>query len=213
MADGARTDERRGEAGASRGGRPRDPALDEAIIKATRRRLVLDGYSDMTIGDIAADAGVSRPTIYRRWRDKLELTIDALDYGFRAQRDTYPRLTFEELPAREAFTEAIRRVDPCYFNPDAMVLMGNFMGETLRTPELLAVVRAHAVEPRVHLVERVLRDLRERGAVRADIDTHTIATICFGAYYSAFLRGEADRADLAAKVAAVLWPGIASPGS
>ena len=34
-------------------GRPRDDALDEAIILATRDRLVRDGYSNMTIGDIA----------------------------------------------------------------------------------------------------------------------------------------------------------------
>jgi AcrR family transcriptional regulator len=201
-----------GEPDPSRGGRPRDPALDEAIITATRRRLVLDGYSTMTIGDIAADAGVSRPTLYRRWRDKLELTIDALDYGFRAQQDIYPLLTFEELPAPEAFAEAIRRVDPCYFNPDAMVLMGNFMAETIRTPELLAVVRQHAVEPRVNLVEQVLRGLIDRGEVRPDVDTHTIATLCFGAYYSAFLRGEADHGDLAERVAAVLWSGISSAG-
>jgi AcrR family transcriptional regulator len=213
MADRAPSEEQRDEAAAARGGRPRDPALDEAIIKATRRRLVLDGYSNMTIGDIAADAGVSRPTLYRRWRDKLELTIDALDYGLRAQRETFPRLVFADLPPLEAFTEAVRRVDPCYFNPDAMVLMGNFMGETIRTPELLAVVRQHAVEPRVDLVERVLRDLIERGEVRPDIDTHTTATLCFGAYYSAFLRGEADHGDLAARVTAVLWPGIAAAGS
>lgn len=213
MADRPEADEHPDQPGGSRGGRPRDPALDEAIIKATRRRLVLDGYSDMTIGDIASDAGVSRPTLYRRWRDKLELTIDALDYGLRAQSDTFPQLAFEELPAREAFAEAIRRVDPCYFNPDAMVLMGNFMGETIRTPELLAVVRQHAVEPRVDLVERVLRGLIERGEVRPDVDTHTTATLCFGAYYSAFLRGEAERGDLAERVAAVLWPGISASGA
>lgn len=192
----------------SRGGRPRDPALDEAIITATRRRLVLDGYSKMTIGDIASDAGVSRPTIYRRWATKLELTIDALDWGFRAQRDAYPILALEQ--PREALTEAVRRVDPCYFNPDAMVLMGNFMGETIRTPELLAVVVEHAVEPRVALVESVLANLQERGQVRDDIDRHTIATMCFGSYYAAFLRAEHDRAGLAEQVVAVLWPGIAS---
>ncbi len=173
---------------------------------------MLDGYSGMTIGDIAGGACVSRPAICRRWPDKLELTIDALDHGFRAQRSTYPLLSFAELPALEAFTEAVRRVDPSYFNPDAMVLVGNFMGWTIRTPDLLAVVREHAVEPRVNLVERVLGDLQARGDVRSDIDTHTIATICFGAYYSAFLRGEADRADRAEKVAAVLWPGIATDG-
>src|ERR1700753_3530457 len=79
-----------GDAGHSRaGGRPRDSALDEAIILATRERLVKGGYSRMTIGDIAADANVTRPTLYRRWKNKLGLVVDALDYGFRRQGDMY----------------------------------------------------------------------------------------------------------------------------
>ena len=85
----AATNEHADTAGSRAGGRPRDPALDEAIILATRARLVQDGYSRMTIGDIAADAGVSRPTLYRRWSNKFELVTDALDYGFRRQRDMY----------------------------------------------------------------------------------------------------------------------------
>ncbi|WP_018331593.1 TetR/AcrR family transcriptional regulator [Actinomycetospora chiangmaiensis] len=198
-----------GEETASRGGRPRDPALDESIIEATRRRLVLDGYSAMSLGEIASDAGVSRPTIYRRWANKLDLTIDALDWGFRRQQASYPTAPLATMPPRAALTEAVRRVDPCYFNPDAMVLMGNFMGETLRTPELLAHVKSHAVEPRVRLVENTLAELQDRGAVRADVDRHTVATLCFGAYYAAFLRDEHDRGRLAEDVVATLWPALA----
>nr|GLK41310.1 TetR family transcriptional regulator [Rhodococcus wratislaviensis] len=164
----------------------------------------------MSMGDIASDAGVTRPTIYRRWPGKFELVVDALDYGFRAQRASYPGLELEKLPPFDAFVEAVRRVDPCYFNPDAMVLMGNFMGEKLRTPALLEIVREHAVEPRVNLVERVLQNLRDRKAVRADVDTHTVATLCFGAYYAAFLRGDTDTADLAHRVASTIWSGIAA---
>jgi hypothetical protein len=104
--------------------------------------------------------------------------------------------------------EAVRRVDPCYFNPDAMVLMGNFMGETLRTPELLAHVTEHAVEPRVGLVERVLESLQARAEVRDGIDRHTVATMCFGAYYAAFLRAEHDRTRLAEQVVDVLWQAL-----
>ena len=193
--------------GSHPGGRPRDAALDEAIIRATRARLVSDGYARMTIGDIVADANVTRPTLYRRWSNKFELVIDALDYGFRKQRDMYA-FDLGAMEPREALTEAVRRLDPAYFNPDAMVLMGNFAGEMRRTPELLDVLRKHAVEPRVSLVEDVLTRLQERGAVRDDTDKHTVATLCFGSYFAAFYRGE-DRDGIPEAVVAVLWPAVA----
>jgi AcrR family transcriptional regulator len=195
-------------AGARSGGRPRNPALDEAIILATRARLVRDGYSRMTLGDIAADAGVSRPTLYRRWDTKLELVTDALDYGFRKQADQY-RIEIDSLQPREALVEAVRRLDPAYFNPDAMVLMGNFAGEVTRTPELFEMLRKHAVEPRVSLLEGVLTRLQERGAVRLDIDEHTIATMCFGSYFGAFYRGD-GRETIPERVVAVVWSAIAA---
>ncbi len=185
-----------GDAGHSRvGGRPRDSALDEAIILAARERLVKDGYWRMTIGDIVADAGVTRPTLYRRWKNKLDLVVDALDYGFRKQGDMYT-VDLSQLDAREALVEAVHRANPTYYNPDAMVLMGNFAGEAIR-------------EPRVALVERVLGQLQESGAVRAGIDAHTIATMCFGSYFAAFYRGE-DSKQIPEQVVAVLWPGIAT---
>jgi AcrR family transcriptional regulator len=188
------------------GGRPRDAALDEAIIMATRDRLVRDGYSRMTIGDIVADAKVTRPTLYRRWKNKFDLTVDALDYGFRKQRDMYT-VDLSQLAPRDALVEAVRRVDPAYYNPDAMVLMGNFAGEATRTPELLEILRKYAVEPRVTLIEKVLAELQERHAVRSDIDARTIATMCFGSYFAAFYRDE-PRKEIPEQVVAVLWPGI-----
>jgi AcrR family transcriptional regulator len=193
------------------GGRPRDAALDEAIILATRDRLVRDGYSRMTIGDIAADAKVSRPTLYRRWSTKFELVVDALDYGFRKEHDMYT-VDLSRMEPREALIEAVRRLDPAYFNPDAMVLMGNFAGEAIRTPELLEILRKHAVEPRVTLVEYVLSQLQERGAVRDEIDKHTIATLCFGSYHAAFYRGESME-EIPEAVVDVLWPGSAKTTS
>lgn len=188
------------------GGRPRDSALDEAIILATRERLVKDGYSRMTIGDIVADANVTRPTLYRRWKNKLDLVVDALDYGFRKQGDMYT-IDLSRLDGREALVEAVRRVNPTYYNPDAMVLMGNFAGEAIRTPELIDILRRHAVEPRVALVERTLAQLAREGAVRSDIDAHTIATMCFGSYFAAFYRDE-DTKRIPEQVVAVLWPAI-----
>ncbi|KIF78125.1 TetR family transcriptional regulator [Streptomyces sp. 150FB] len=188
------------------GGRPRDTAIDEAIIRATRDRLVRDGYSRMTIGDVVADAKVSRPALYRRWSTKFELVVDALDYGFRKQRDMYT-LDLSTMEPRESVVEAVRRLDPAYFNPDAMVLMGNFSGEADRTPGLLDILRKHAVEPRVTLMENVLSQLQESGAVHKEVDRHTVATLCFGSYFAAFYRGE-NRADIPEAVVSVLWPAL-----
>ncbi|UGT44138.1 TetR/AcrR family transcriptional regulator C-terminal ligand-binding domain-containing protein [Nocardia yamanashiensis] len=72
-------------------------------------------------------------------------------------------------------------------------------------PELLAGVVTRAVEPRVTQAEHVLHQLIERGAVRADIDTRTIATMVFGA----FLRGDAAaRASLPEQLTTTLWPAL-----
>ena len=114
-----------------------------------------------------------------------------------------------QLDAREALVEAVHRVNPTYYNPGAMVLMGNFAGEAIRTPELLQILRKHAVEPRVTLVENVLSQLQERGAVSDDIDKHTIATMCFGSYFAAFYRGNSKK-KIPETVVAVLWPAIAT---
>ena len=117
-------------------------------------------------------------------------------------------IDLSRLEPRDAVVEAVRRLDPAYFNPDAMVLMGNFAGEVIHTPELLEMLRKHAVEPRVTLLEYVLSELQARGAVSDSIDKHTIATMCFGSYFGAFYRGD-RREEIPENVVAVLWPVIA----
>jgi AcrR family transcriptional regulator len=61
-----------------RQGSRRDPAIDEAVLASTRALLVERGYSATTIDLIAATAGVSRPTVYRRWSSKAQLVHEAV---------------------------------------------------------------------------------------------------------------------------------------
>ena len=61
-----------------RQGSRRDPAIDEAVLVATRTLLVERGYSATTIDLIAATAGVSRPAVYRRWSSKAQLVHEAV---------------------------------------------------------------------------------------------------------------------------------------
>ncbi|MFD9903639.1 TetR/AcrR family transcriptional regulator [Streptomyces sp. NPDC059063] len=191
------------------GGRPRDPAIEEAILKATRERLATDGYTRMTIGDVVADAGVTRPTLYRRWPNKRELAVDALHYGLQKQREAYPPLDAEGMTPVEAFTEAVRRLDPRYHNERAMALHGNFMSEAEREPALFEQMREHGNKPRCAELTQTLQRLQDTGAVRADADLETVVALCFGSYFGDYLQtGASAPADHADRVVAVLWPTI-----
>jgi len=61
-----------------RTGRPRSADADRAILAATREALAELGWGGLTLGDVAARAGVAKTTLYRRWPGKNELVVDAL---------------------------------------------------------------------------------------------------------------------------------------
>jgi AcrR family transcriptional regulator len=60
-------------------GRPRDPRRDEAILLAAMTLIGEVGFDRATVEAIAHRAGVSKPTIYRRWPNgKEEIVVSAL---------------------------------------------------------------------------------------------------------------------------------------
>jgi AcrR family transcriptional regulator len=59
-------------------GRPRDEEADAAILDAALALLAEQGYSGLRMEAVAARAGVAKATVYRRWPDKLSLTIAAV---------------------------------------------------------------------------------------------------------------------------------------
>ena len=76
------------------GGRPLDRAKDAAILAAARASFFERGFAASTIEDIAARAGVSKVTIYKRWEDKdalFEATVKAEMAAMIAQLDDEPQ--------------------------------------------------------------------------------------------------------------------------
>lgn len=80
----------------SRGGRPRDPSRD-GVIRAAILRLLADvGYNALTMDAVAAEAGVGKATIYRRWRTKSDLVVDTIAEMNREQAGTPDTGSLEE---------------------------------------------------------------------------------------------------------------------
>jgi AcrR family transcriptional regulator len=59
-------------------GRPRSDESQQAILRAALDLVAEVGYRDMTVEAIAARAGTGKQTIYRWWRGKADVVLDAM---------------------------------------------------------------------------------------------------------------------------------------
>ena len=178
------------------GGRQLDEALDEAILAAATRLLVEQGYSRMSIAGVAEVAGVGRPAIYRRYRDKADLVlasienvrqkIPAPDTGD-TRKDLVKHLDF----ARRHFV---------------MSLAGTLLVEEAEHPELFRKFRERMVEPRLGQIAAALERGQERGEVRADLDVRVAAETLIGSFLGHYMvAGPAGRS-WPQRVVDTLWP-------
>jgi AcrR family transcriptional regulator len=66
-----------------RSGRPRDQELDAAILAAGLQLLVERGAAETSIEQVAKRANVTRATVYRRFPNKTDLLIHAIESAHR----------------------------------------------------------------------------------------------------------------------------------
>ena len=59
-------------------GRPRSDSIDGALFRAAHEIVGAEGYGRLTIERIAALSGISKASIYRRFRSRAELAAEAL---------------------------------------------------------------------------------------------------------------------------------------
>jgi AcrR family transcriptional regulator len=137
----------------TRPGRPRSAATDEAILAAARRLLAERGWDGMTLGDVAAHAGVAKTTLYRRWSGKAEMVVDAMAQLF----DTLRPVDAGSVRADAEAT--IRELIALLALPETQAAVLALAAHAVRDPKLRDSVRDK-------IIDRSRRLVRE-GAVRA----------------------------------------------
>jgi AcrR family transcriptional regulator len=174
-----------------RQGSRRDPAIDTAVLDATRKLLIARGYSATTIDLIASTAGVSRPAVYRRWASKAHLVHEAL----------FPDLGPE--PPENDFVDEISRL--ChgalrmYSDPAVREAIPGLLND-LRTDRRMRRVLSDRLEAtaRNQLASQVTQAVVD-GIARPGISADTVMdVIAGGAWYAVCVRRVKD-VDTAAK--------------
>ena len=182
----------------SRTGRPRDAAIDVAVLAATRRQLAESGLAALSVSAVAQEAGTTRPAIYRRWPTRLELAVAAVaDLAEIAP----PEPTDDPLADLIAELTHFRH---CITDAGALALTGVMLQDGV-DPELQRHYRDHLVSPR----RARLRACLERGIsadlLAADADLAVAVSLATGSWYAYALSGARAPADWPRRVARLIW--------
>jgi AcrR family transcriptional regulator len=143
-------------------GRPRDPRRREAILRAAIMLVAEVGYDRMTVEAIATRAGVSKPTIYRRWPGgKKEIVLDAIR-SKHADADALPDTGSLRSDLLGLFGLMVDRMDE-----DAH-LAGGLISQLRESEELSTLMRDEVVEPERGRLGRLLDRAVARGELSPD---------------------------------------------
>ena len=183
-------------------GRPRDPRTDDAIMAATRRLLTDVGYEQVSMESIAREAGVSRPTIYRRWPSKAHVVFEAAFGTAAGGAGLVSRTGDFEVDLREF----VRRAVAFWREPVVEAATMGILAERRRDPDLhIRTQRLLDDRVRAELAE-LIGTAAQQGVVRPDVDADLLFDTLVGtAFYGALVDGRADTEQADRLCALVLW--------
>jgi AcrR family transcriptional regulator len=145
-------------------GRPRDPAVNEAILTATRELLLEVGYQGLSIDAVAVRAEVGKPTIYRRYPNKAALVFEAV-FG-KTKTRSVPDTGALVSDLREAYSWAVDE----FAAPEARAALPGLVADVAANPAVAELVRGLVVEPEYARVRAALERAQLRGEIHPDAD-------------------------------------------
>lgn len=186
-------------------GRPRNRAIDEAVLRATVELIGQSSYAELSLDAIAARAGTSKPAIYRRWRGKAHLVHEAV---FRIDATTeIPDTGSLESDVREM----IRRTLAVLSTPAARAALPGLVGEMASDPTLHTALLERFADILVRGLTDHLRSAARRGELRTGVTATELAEAIAGMTLLALLtRGTSIDEEWVERTARLITKGISS---
>jgi AcrR family transcriptional regulator len=186
---------------------PRVERSRQAILEATLQLLARDGdVGSLTVEAVAARSGVAKTTIYRRWRDKWELALDAV------MIDMLPRLDepVDVGDTRKELLTVINSVVKTLATPPYGQAMQALVSQIATDADLARVYREQVVEPRQAELTPVVKRGIARGDLRPDTDVRLIHELLVGPiFYRLLFSGAALDRNLGRRIVDAILAGFA----
>ena len=165
---------------------PRARAKRDQILSGARAVFLRDGFAAASTDTIAAEAKVSKRTLYVYFPSKEELFADVMRKLTIANPQTRALETIEEMsPSNE---EELRRdllglareIVAAMMQPDYLALLRTTIADTHRFPQLGGIYRATVPERGMRSIAVFIEKCRKRGVVGPDVDGDTAARMFVG---------------------------------
>ncbi|WP_067479057.1 TetR/AcrR family transcriptional regulator [Actinomadura hibisca] len=157
--------------------RRRNEKSHRAIVTAALDLCVERGYGQVTMEAIAAQAGVSKKTIYRWWPSKGAVVLEGIA---ELVGEVTPFLDTGDIVA-DLTTQLTAVLDHMMTGPRSAVYAG-VIAESHHDRELVGALSA-MVGPRIEAARERLRRAREQGQLAADADVDLIIDLLYGPLY------------------------------
>ena len=181
-----------------RSGRPRDQELDAAILAAGLELLMERGAADTSIEQVAKRANVTRATVYRRFPNKTDLLIHAIESAHRELA--------AEIPQWQGIRDMV--VDWAEFlsQPILRRMLRRLYGSVDDYPELLQAYWDSHGQRHWLGVRAVLERARDQGQFDHDADLDLVHEILYATIiYDLAAKPDTQNArDIAERLTAVL---------
>jgi len=162
-------------------GRPRSEKARLSILRSTLKILGENGFSGLTIEEVADRAAVGKATVYRWWPNKGALIADAF------ASSTTRRLKFPDTGSVYTdMSRQMRQLVKVFRSPRGRIVSAILAaGQSDR--DLIAAFRERFLWPRRREAYQTLKRAIRRGELRKDIDPDLLLDSLYGAIYMRFL--------------------------
>ncbi len=171
-------------------GRPRSAEAEQAILDSTLRMLGTQGVAGTTIEGVAADAGVGKTTIYRRWPTKTDLILAAIS-------DLVPRGDPPDTGTMAGDMGALAEMQQRRLAGSRLTgIVPRVLAESMSDPELHLEFVDRVVSPFRELLRLFIERGIERGELRPDLEVEPLVDLLHSLPIYKILMSRGDPASL-----------------
>jgi AcrR family transcriptional regulator len=192
------------------GGRRLDRSRDAAILQAALEGLAELGYDRLSMDEIAARAHAGKGALYRRWRSKAALIVDAVV----AWRDARAPVEIPDTGSLTGDIDAMIAAVPDFDDAarQQLAALVGLITAAGRDPELRQALAAGLLERPRRLIREVLQRAVTRGEIPAERDLELIPDIVIGLNLMRILQGELpDREHARRVLQTMIYPLVTAP--